>query len=77
MVGLLRCWAGQPPTVLDPGVLDKRVGTGPIITHLGLACVQTMPHSPKLWSHAHGRQSYYGRVVASKCNNNKRKHVCH
>ena len=47
-----------------PSVLDKRVVTGPIITHLSLACVQTIPRLPKLWSHAHGRQSCYRRVMA-------------
>ena len=39
----MKCWAGLPPVVLDPNVLDKRVGTDPIVTHLGLACAQTIP----------------------------------
>ena len=47
-----------------PSVLDKRVGIGQITTHLGLACVQTIPRLSKLWSHAHGRRSCYRRVMA-------------
>ena len=44
----LRWWARLPPTLLGLSVLDKRVGTGPIVTHLGPACTQTMPCLPKL-----------------------------
>ena len=73
----LRCWAGLPSAVLGPSVLDKGVGTNPIVTHLGPACAQIMPRLPKFWSHTHGRGSYYGRVRASICNNDKRKHFCH
>ena len=73
----LRCWARLPPAILGPNVLDKGVGIGPIVTHLGLACTQIMAHLPKFWSHTHSRQSYYGRVIGSRCNNDKRKHFCH
>ena len=31
----LRCWAGLPPVVLGPSLLDKGIGTDPIVTHLG------------------------------------------
>ena len=48
-----------------PGVLDKRVRTGPISTHLGPICVQTMLCLLKLWSHANGKQSCYRKVVAN------------
>ena len=47
-----------------PSVLNKRVGIDPIATHLGPDCAQTMPCLPKLWSHAHGSQSCYRRVMA-------------
>ena len=30
-------WAGLPPTTLGPSVLDKRVGTSPIVTHMPMA----------------------------------------
>ena len=50
--------------MLGPSVLDKRVGTSPIATHLGSTCAQTMPRLPKLWSHARDRQSCYRRVMA-------------
>ena len=73
----LRWWARLPPTVLGLSVLDKRVGTGPIVTHLDLTCAQTMPRSPKLWLHAQGGRSCYEKVMTSRYNNNKRKHVCH
>ena len=43
----LWCWAGLPPAVLDPSVLDERVGIDLIVTHLDLACAQTTPHLPK------------------------------
>ena len=43
--------------------MDKRVGTGSIATHLGPACTQTMPRLSKLWSHAHGRQNCYKKVM--------------
>ena len=39
----LWCWAGLPPAVLDPSVLDERVGINLIVTHLDLACAQTTP----------------------------------
>ena len=70
----LWCWAGLPPAVLDPSVLDERVGINLIVTHLDLACAQTTPRLPKKpWSRAHDRRSCYGRVMASQCNkNNKR-----
>ena len=59
-------------------ILDKRVGTGPTVTYYGPASAQAMPRLPKLWSYAHGKWSYYGRVMASRCNNNnKRKYFCH
>ena len=73
----LSYWVRLPPTVLGLSVLDKRVGSGPIVTHLGPACAQIMSCLPKLWSHAHGRQSCCRRVMASRHNNNNRKHVCH
>ena len=38
-------WAGLPPAVFGPNVLSKKVGTSPIVTHFGPACVQTMPRS--------------------------------
>ena len=44
-------WAGLPPTVLSPSVLDEGVGTGPIVTHLGLTCAQTTPRLPKNLGH--------------------------
>ena len=50
-VGNYGCWAfcdfGLDYLLLycDPSILDRRVGTGPIITHLEPACVQTMPRS--------------------------------
>ena len=31
----MRCWARFPNVVLGPSVLDNRVRTGPIVTHLG------------------------------------------
>ena len=37
-----------------PSVLDRRVGTGPTVTHFDPTCAQTMPHLPKPWSQAHG-----------------------
>ena len=49
---------------IDPSVLDKRVGIGLIATHFGPACTQTIPRLLKLWSHAHGRQSCYRRIMA-------------
>ena len=71
-------WPGLPLAVLGPSILDKRVGTGPIVTHFDMACAQTMPCLPKLWSHAHGRRSCNGRIMASRCNNsNERKYFCH
>ena len=44
-------WAGLPLAVLGPSVLDEEVGTGPIVTHLGPACAQTMPCLPKNLGH--------------------------
>ena len=68
MVDLLWFWAGLPPATLGPSILDKRVETGPIATHLDSACTQTMPHLSKPLSHAHGTQSCYRRVMANRCN---------
>ena len=66
-------WAGLSLAVLDPSVLDEKVGTGPIVTHLGPACAQTTLRLPELWSRACDRQSCYVRVMAGRCNkNNKR-----
>ena len=31
-----------------PNILDRRVGTGPIVTHLEPVCAKTMPRLPKL-----------------------------
>ena len=73
VVDLLWFWAGLPSAALGPSVLDKRVGTGSIATHLDPDCAQTMPHLLKLWSHAHGRWSCYRRVMANKCNKNNDK----
>ena len=42
----LVCNVGLFPTTLGPSFLDKGVGTGPIGTHLGPACVQTTPRLP-------------------------------
>ena len=39
----LQFWAGLPPAVLGSSVLSKGVETGPIATHFGLTCAQTMP----------------------------------
>ena len=50
--------------MLGASVLDKRVGTSPIATHLGSTCAQIMPRLLKLWSHARDRQSCYRRVMA-------------
>ena len=33
--------------VFGSNVLSKGVGTGPIVTHFGLTCAQTMPRSPE------------------------------
>ena len=49
-------------------MLDERVGIGSIVTHLDPACAQTMPRLPKLWSRAHDRRSFYGKVMAGKYN---------
>ena len=32
---------------IGPNVLSKGVGTGPIVTHFGPVCAQTMPCLPK------------------------------
>ena len=45
VVGLV-CNIGLLPTALGPSFLDKGVGTGPIETHLGLACAQTTLRLP-------------------------------
>ena len=45
MVGLV-CNVGLIPITLGSSFLDKRVGTGPTETHLGLACAQTTPRLP-------------------------------
>ena len=42
----LVCNVGLLSTALGSSFLDKRVGTGPIGTHLGLACAQTTPRLP-------------------------------
>ena len=47
----LWCWAGLLLAVLGPSVLDKKVGTGPIVTHHGPTCAQTTPRLPKNLSH--------------------------
>ena len=47
--------------VFGPNVLSKGVRTGPIVTHFGLACVQTMPRSPE-FSH----RLMAGRITVSK-----------
>ena len=60
-----------------PNILDKRVGTGPTVIYFGPACAQTMLCLPNLWSHAHGKRSCNGRVMVSRCINNKRKYFCH
>ena len=39
----LQCWAGLPPAILGPSVLSKGVETGPITTHFGPACAESMP----------------------------------
>ena len=50
-------------------VLGRRVRTGPIATHLGPACAQTMPiFLLKFWSHAHGKCSYYNKVTTDRYN---------
>ena len=66
VVGLSWFWAGLPPTALGPSVLDNRVRISPIVTHLGLACAQTITCLPKLWSHAHDRRSYYKKVMEGR-----------
>ena len=44
----LQCWAGLPLAVLGPSVLSKGVEIGPIATHFGPACAQTMPRLPRI-----------------------------
>ena len=70
VVGLffLQCWARLLPAVLDPSVLSKRVEIGPTTTHFGLTCAQTMPRFAKLWSHTHGKQSCYEKVMTDRDN---------
>ena len=46
---------------IGPNVLSKGVGTGPIVTHFGPACAQTIPRSPE-FNHKH----MAGRTTASK-----------
>ena len=36
----------MPPAVLSLSFLDKGVGTGSIVTHLGPVCAQTTPRLP-------------------------------
>ena len=42
----LQCWAGLPPAVLSPSVLNKGVETVPIVTQFSLTCAQTIPRLP-------------------------------
>ena len=42
----VQCWAGLPPTVLCPSVLNKGVETVPIATQFSLTCAQTIPRLP-------------------------------
>ena len=57
----MQYWAGLPPAVFGPNVLSKGVRTGLIITHFGLACAKTVPHSPKF-----NHRSMAGRITVSK-----------
>ena len=57
----LQCWAGLPPTVFGPNVLNKRVGTDSIVTHFGPACAQTIPHSLEF-----NHRPVAGRTTVSK-----------
>ena len=57
----MQYWAGLPPAVFGLNVLSKGVRTGPIITLFGLACAQTVPHSPKF-----NHRSMVGRITVSK-----------
>ena len=57
----MQCWVGLPLTVFDPNVLSKGVETGPIVTHFGLACAQTIPRSLE-FSH----RPMAGRTTMSK-----------
>ena len=57
----MQYWAGLTPAVFGLNVLSKGVRTGPIITHFGLACAQTVPHSPKF-----NHMSMAGRITVSK-----------
>ena len=57
----LQCWAGLSLAVFGPYVLSKKVGTGPTVTHFGLACVQTMPCSPEF-----NHRPMTGRTTVSK-----------
>ena len=42
----MKYWVGLPLAVLGPSFLDKGVGTGSIVTHLGPVCAQTTPRLP-------------------------------
>ena len=57
----LQCWAGLPLAVFGPNVLSEGVGTGPIVTHFGPACAQTMPRSPEF-----NHRPMAGRTTMSK-----------
>ena len=39
-------WAGLPPMVLGPSILNKRVETGPTTTQFGPACAQIRTRLP-------------------------------
>ena len=58
--------------MLGLSVMDERVGTDPIVTHLGPAYAQTTPHLPALWSRARDRRNCYVRVMAGRCNKNNK-----
>ena len=49
------------PVVFGLNVLSKGVGTGPIVTHFGPACAQTMLRSPEF-----NHRPMAGRTTMSK-----------
>ena len=57
----MQFWVGLPLAVFGPNVLSKGVGTGPTVTHFGLACAQTMPRSLE-FSH----RPMAGRIIVRK-----------
>ena len=68
----LLCWAGLLFAVLGPSILDEGVVTGPIVTTSIRFVHKLCLFVKKPWSRAHDRQSYYGRVMASRCNKIKK-----